>query len=178
MPTPVRNVKPTRPASGEKPNRIAPVAPVKPTCDSAWPANVCPRSTRKNPTVPASTAAMPEAANAVRMKSYSSMGAMGVIFVAMRLTLDFDAFVGRHHEIAVPGANDFDPGAIEARQHRPVDDVVDGADHRCARPQIKNPVDGVDQRVELVRAEHDRDLEVVANALRGFDDALLMRGIE
>src|SRR6516165_5580557 len=109
MPTPVRNVKPMRPASGEKPNSTAPVAPVKPACDKACPAKVCPRRTRKNPTVPASTAAMPEAAKAVRMKSYSSMGAVGVIFVAMRLALDFDAFVGRHHEIAVPGANDLDP---------------------------------------------------------------------
>ena len=100
MPIPATKVKPTRPASGDRPNRIAPVAPVKPTCDSAWPANVCPRSTRKNPTVPASTAAMPEATKAVRMKSYSSMGVVGMVIVAMRVALDVD--VARHDVIAIP----------------------------------------------------------------------------
>ena len=69
IPTPVTKVKPTSPAKGERPIRIAPVAPVKPTCESAWPAKVWPRRTRKKPTAPASTAAIPAAAKAVRMKS-------------------------------------------------------------------------------------------------------------
>ena len=54
MAIPATRVKPTRPPSGESPNSTAPVAPVKPTCESAWPAKVWPRSTRKNPTIPAS----------------------------------------------------------------------------------------------------------------------------
>src|ERR1700752_4176120 len=108
MPTPTRAVKPTRPASGEKPNRTAPVAPAKPACESAWPAKVCPRSTRKNPTVPARIAAIPDATKAVRMKSYSSMSAVGMMIVTMRLALDVDAVVGRHHEIAVLDVDDFD----------------------------------------------------------------------
>src|SRR5271157_1647808 len=123
MPTPVRNVKPTRPANGDRPNSTAPVAPVKPVCESAWPAKVCPRSTRKNPTVPASTAAIPEAAKAVRMKSYSNMGVVAVvrmvvgIVVAMRLALDVN--VARHDEIAVSDVDDFDVRAIETREHGP-----------------------------------------------------------
>src|SRR5271166_3060631 len=182
MPTPTRTVKPTRPASGEKPNSTAPVASVKPACESAWPAKVWPRNTRKNPTVPARIAAIPEARKAVRMKSYSNMRVVVIVrmlvglVMSMRVALDVD--IARHHEIAVLGANDLDQRSIEARQHRAGDDLVDRADHRRARPQIKNPVDGVDQRVELVRAEHDRDLEIVANPPRGFDDALLMRGVE
>src|SRR6202021_1980199 len=161
--------------SGERPNRIAPVAPVKPTCDSAWPAKVCPRSTRKNPTVPASTAAMPEATKAVRMKSYSSM-AVGMVIVAMRVPLDVD--VAGHHEIAILDAHHFDRRAIEARQHRPVNDVVDRPDHRLAPAEIEHAVDRVDQRIELVGAEQDRNLQIVADAPCGFNDALLMRRVE
>src|SRR5271157_4568106 len=180
IPTPATRVKPASPANGERPNNTAPVAPVKPTWESAWPAKVCPRSTRKKPTVPARIAAIPEAAKAVRMKSYSNMGVVVIVrrpmvmVVAMRLAFDVD--VARHHEIAVFDVDDFDVGAVKARQHRPRHDLVDRADHRRARSEIENPVDGVDQRIELVRDEHDRDLEIVTSAPRGFDDALLMRG--
>ena len=47
MPTPAATVIPTRPHNGDTPTSTAPVAPVKPTCDRAWPAKVWPRSTRK-----------------------------------------------------------------------------------------------------------------------------------
>src|SRR5580658_4237977 len=123
IPIPLRNVKPTRPASGESPNRTAPVAPVKPTCDSAWPAKVWPRSTRKKPTVPARIAATPDAAKAVRMKSYSNMdvvvivrGSNRVMVVAMRVALDVD--VARHDVVAVLDAHDLDFRLVEARKHR------------------------------------------------------------
>src|SRR5208282_5147846 len=140
MPTPTKVVKPTRPASGEKPNSTAPVAPVKPACERAWPANVCPRSTRKKPTVPARIAAIPEAAKAVRMKSYSKMGVVVIVrrpmlmVVAMRLAFDVD--VARHHEIAVFDVDDFDVGAVKARQHRPRHDLVDRADQRLAQEHL------------------------------------------
>jgi hypothetical protein len=47
----------------------APVAPAKPICDSACPAKVCPRITRKKPTSPDTTATIPAAAKALVMKS-------------------------------------------------------------------------------------------------------------
>src|SRR6202162_3114706 len=175
MPMPLTKGKPTKPASGDRPNRTTPVAQVKPTCDSAWPGNVCPRSTRKNPTVPASTAASPEATKAVRMKSYSSM-AVGMVIVAMRVALDVD--VAGHHEIAILDAHHFDRRAIEARQHRPVNDVVDRPDHRLAPAEIEHAVDRVYQRIELVGAEQDRNLQIVADAPCGFNDALLVRRVE
>src|SRR5277367_4577496 len=150
MPIPLMKVKPTKPASGDRPNRTAPVAPVKPTCDSAWPANVCPRSTRKKPTVPASTAAMPEATKAVRMKSYSSM-AVGMVIVAMRVALDVD--VARHDVIAISDAHDFDLRAVETRQHRSGDDVVDRPDHGLTPAKIEDPVNRIDQWIELMGAE-------------------------
>ena len=55
--------------------------------------------------MPASTAASPEATNAVRMKSYSSMGAVGMI-VAMRVMLDVD--IARHDVEAILEAHDLD----------------------------------------------------------------------
>src|SRR5277367_956783 len=183
MPIPLTKVKPTSPASGDRPNSTAPVAPVKPTCESAWPAKVWPRSTRKNPTVPARIAARPDAAKAVRMKSYSSMGvvaivrmAVPVVIVAVRVALDVD--VPGHDEIAILDVDDLDIRPIEARQHRSSDDLFDGADHRCSPAEIEHPVDGVDQGIELVSAEQDRDLEVVADASGDFDHVLLMRRIE
>ena len=90
-------MKPTRPASGERPNSAAPVAPVKPTCDSAWPAKVWPRSTRKNPTVPASkrrhARGRESGAHEIVFKHGRRRGrANGVIvvIVAMRVALDVD----------------------------------------------------------------------------------------
>src|SRR5271154_2742040 len=145
MPTPTRAVKPTRPANGDRPNSTAPVAPVKPACESAWPAKVCPRSTRKNPTVPASTAATPEAAKAVRMKSYSSMGAVAVVrvsvmvVVAMRFALD--VHLARHHEIAVLDVDDLDISPVEARQHWSGDHLLHRADHCPSPAEIKHPID-------------------------------------
>src|SRR5271166_3740538 len=118
IPTPATSVKPTRPANGERPNNTAPVAPVKPTWDSAWPAKVCPRSTRKKPTAPARTAAIPDAAKAVRMKSYSNMGVVAIarrpkrlVFVTVRIAFNLD--LGRHDEVAILDVDDFDVRAIE-----------------------------------------------------------------
>ena len=42
---PAASVAADSPHSGGRPISTAPVAPVKPTWDSAWPANVWPRST-------------------------------------------------------------------------------------------------------------------------------------
>src|SRR6202167_1354049 len=175
IPIPATKVKPTRPASGDRPNRIAHVPPVNPPCDSSWPANVCPRSTRKNPTVPASTAASPEATKAVRIKSYSNM-AVGMVIVAMRVALDVAA--ARHDVIAIPDAHDFDLSAIEAREHGSGDDVVDRPDHGLTPAKIEDPVNCIDQGIELMGAEQDGDLEVVANAPGDIDHALLMRGVK
>ena len=102
-------------------------------------------------------------------------GCMGRV-VAVRLALDVD--VAGHDEIAVPDPHDLDLRAVEARQHRAGHDLLDRADHRAAAAQIEHPVDGVDERVELVGAEQDRDLEVVADAPGDLDHALLVGGIE
>src|SRR5271157_5753025 len=149
IPTPVRNVKPTRPANGDRPNSTAPVAPANPACESAWPAKVCPRSTRKNPTVPASTAATPEAAKAERMKSYSSMGVVAIVGMVVAVRLALDLHVAGHDEIALPDPYDLDLRAVEARQHRAGHHLLDRTDHRRAAAEVEHPIDGVDERIEL-----------------------------
>ena len=98
------------------------------------------------------------------------------LVVAVGLALDVD--VAGHDEVAVPDPYDLDLRAVEARQHRAGHDLLDRADHGGAGAEVEHPVDGVDQRVELVRAEHDRDLEVVADAPGDLDHALLVGGIE
>ena len=66
----------------------------------------------------------------------------------------------------------------QAREHRPGHHLVDRADHRRTGAEIEDPLYRIDQRIELVRAEHDRDLEIVADPPRDLDHALLVRGIE
>ncbi len=99
-----------------------------------------------------------------------------MVIVAMRVALDVD--VAGHHEIAILDAHDLDRRAVETRQHRSGDDVVDRPDHRLAPAEIEHAVDRIDQRIELVGAEQNRNLQIVANAPCGFNDALLMRRVE
>ena len=82
------------------------------------------------------------------------------VVVTVRVALDVDA--ARHDEEAVPHPHDLDFGVVEARQDGAGDDVLDRADDRLAGAEIEHPVDGVDERVEFVGAEQDRELEVVA----------------
>src|SRR5579872_4773536 len=107
---------------------------------------------------------MVAAANALRMKSYSSMAGMRVVMpvrmqrvriVAMAVAFQFVA--ARHHEDAAFDPHDFDLGAIEAGQHGPGDDFIDGAERRLAAAEIEYAVDGAEQRIEFVRAEQHGD---------------------
>ena len=98
------------------------------------------------------------------------------VLVTVRVALDVD--VAGHDEEAVLDAHHLDLRAVEARKHRSGDDFVDGADHRRAGAEIEHAVDRVDQRIELVGAEDDRDLQFVAQPPRDVDDVLLVGRIE
>src|SRR5579863_1378817 len=105
-------------------------------------------------------------------------GPMAVIafFVAMRVALD--VVVARHHEDAAADPHNLDLGPIEARQSRAGDDLVDRAEHGLAGAEIEDAIDRMDQWIKLMGAEEDCDLELVAEALRGLDNAFLMGGIK
>src|SRR5664279_3891044 len=152
---PAASVKPTRPHSGARPIRPAPVAPANPICDSAWLAKVCPRITRKKPTMPDTTATMPAAAKALFMNSYWNMSVM-VMLVAVVLmhvigALDVEAV--RHHEDVAFGAHHPDVGAVQTRKHRRGHHVVDRAQHRLLVAEIEHAVERSQQLIEFVRAE-------------------------
>ena len=71
-----------------------------------------------------------------------------------------------------------DRRAVERRQHRLGDHLVDGADRRLAAAEIEHLVDGAQQRVDLVRAEQHGDAELARDVAHQLDDAALMRRIE
>src|SRR5215471_21064992 len=96
MPTPAASVMPTRPHNGDTPISTAPVAPAKPTCDSACPAKVCARSTRKKPVSPHTTDTIAAAAKAFCMKSYVNMVLAVIVLVGVVLHV----VAARHHEDA------------------------------------------------------------------------------
>src|SRR5690348_11487903 len=114
MPMPAASVSAISPHNGDTPIRIAPVAPSNPTCESAWPAKLCARSTRKKPTRPQTTATMPAAANALCMKSYVNMAPVMV----MLMRVAFQVVAARHDEDAPVHAQHVDVGAVETGQHR------------------------------------------------------------
>src|ERR1700722_15190298 len=174
MPIPARSVRATSPHSGAIPNSTAPVAPAKPTCDSAWPAKVCARSTRKNPTRPQTTATIPAAANGFCMKSYVNMvlAMVGLVRIALHVVAtghDEDAAVHMHH---------LDFGTIETRQHRSADDIVHGAQRGMAGAEVKHTIKRAEQRVDLMRAEQHRNAEFLLQRPGQLDHRALMMRIE
>src|SRR3984885_10867687 len=165
MPMPAASVRTINPHSGDRPNSTAPVAPAKPTCDSAWPAKVCARSTRKKPTSPETTATMPAAANAFCMKSYMNM----VPAMVMLVRIAFDIIAARHHKDAPVYAHHVDRGTVEPRQHGAGDDLFDRADRGVAAAEIQYAIQCTQQRIDLVRAEQYRQAELLLQRACQFD---------
>src|SRR5271169_4428183 len=100
---------------------------------------------------------MVAAAKAFCMKSYSSIVPVrsllivrmrGPVFVAMHVA--FHVVAAGHDEDTTLQADDVDLGAVEARQHRPRDHFVDGAERRLPPAEIKHAVERAEQRVQLV----------------------------
>src|SRR5579875_2872551 len=162
-------LKATRPQSGLIPTSAAPVAPAKPTWESAWPAKLRLRSTRKTPTVPATMATMAPAAKAVRMKSKSSI-------VAMRLRLDLA--LGRDDENATLEPEDLDRHAIEPREHLARHHLLDAPERRLAPAEIEHPVHRAEEEIEVVGGEEHGDAELALDAADQGDNRMLEMRIE
>ena len=71
-----------------------------------------------------------------------------------------------HDENAAFQADDLDRGAIQARQHRAGDHLVDGAERRMPIAEIQHAVERAQQRVQLMRAEQHGDPEFGLQRLR------------
>src|SRR5512146_1156934 len=117
------SVKASSPHRGLAPMSTAPVAPAKPTCDSACPAKVRFRSTRKKPTAPAQTATPLPARNALRMNSYSSI-----------VAVDLDQTEPRNDDDPVVHAQHVDGRAVEPGEHLAGDHLLHGAERGVALP--------------------------------------------
>src|SRR5438046_3009997 len=161
MAIPAASVKARRPHSALMPRSIAPAAPAKPTCDSAWLAKIRLRSTRKNPTAPPTIATALPATKALRMNSYSSIVTMG---------FGFDQTLSGNDNDAVFYAQYVDGCSIESREHFRRDHLVHGTERSVALAEIEHAVHGIEQGVELVRGEQHRHAFVMLNALHQRDD--------
>src|SRR5215469_15573255 len=119
---------------------------------------------------------MVAAANALRMKSYSSMAGMPVMMpVPMRrvrvvaMIVAFQLVTARHHEDAALDPDDFDLRAVKAGQHRAGDDFVDGAERGLAAAEIKHAIDGAEQGIELMSAEQHGDPQLALQRFHQTD---------
>src|SRR5438034_498964 len=169
MMIPAPSVKARRPHSAPMPRRIAPAAPAKPTCDSACPAKIRFRSTRKNPTAPPTIATALPAMKALRMNSYSSIVAMG---------FGFDHTLSGNDNDAVLYAQYIDGCSVEPGEHFRRDHLVHGTEGSVALAEVEHTIHGVEQRVELVGGEEHRHAFAMLNALHQRDDRLLEMRIE
>src|SRR5581483_3783806 len=115
---------------------------------------------------------MPAAAKAFTMKSYSSISSIVPVLAFL------DIMLARHHEDAAAEPHHLDLRAVEPRQNRAGDDLLDGAERRLPVAEIQHAVEGPEQRVELVRREEDRHAVVALQTLGELDDGRLMRRIE
>src|SRR6516165_5242820 len=123
---------------------------------------------RKDPTAPETTATMPPARKALRMKSYSSMA----------MSVGFEEPVCREHDNAAVDAQHVDGCAVELGEHVAGDDLVDGAQARPAAPEIEHPVHRAKQRIKLVRSEEHCHTIALLDVSNQLDDALLEVRVE
>src|SRR5215469_3619853 len=123
---------------------------------------------------------MPAAANAFRIKSYSSMIVRqneergGVSVVAVRFVLYIVST--RHHKDPSVDMDDIDLGAIEPREHRGRNHLIDRPQRRLAATEIEHPINSAEKRVQFVRGEQNCHPKLVLQSLRERDDLTLVTG--
>jgi hypothetical protein len=85
------------------------------------------------------------------------VGVTVLVTVLMTMRIALDVEIAGHDEYAAADAHDFDLRAIETRQGRAGDDLVNRAEHRPARAKVQDAIDRPQKRIELMRAEEDGD---------------------
>src|SRR5690242_21009504 len=84
----------------------------------------------------------------------------------------------QHYEDAVPQAQNLDLRAVQSREHRSRDHLIDRAERCLAASKVEHPIERAEQRIELVGAEQYRDSELLLQRLDQRNDVALMWGIE
>src|ERR1700749_376933 len=124
---------------------------------------------------------MPAAAKALRMKSYSSMAGMNSrpsvrisdrLFVPVSIALH--VLVARHDKNPSVHPDHLDLVAIETRQHRAGDHLLDRPKRRLPTPEIEHAIKRPEQRVQLMRAEDHGDAKLHLQRFHQFHHAALM----
>src|SRR2546430_7752020 len=176
---------PKYPTATGTPARLAADAPVKAVTDSVCPANVWRRSTMTHPITPAITATIVPAASACCMNGNAKSARTSVTGlhespVKTELVSMVPVQVGctDHYEPSVGRAEDFDRDAVQRAERLSRDDLLRRPFDRRAAGEVDDAVEVADDRVHVVRDEHD------CNALLGADsayerrDADLIRKVE
>src|SRR5215468_5297819 len=114
--------------------------------------------------------------NALVMKSYASMAAVGV--VVMKMVGSLDVASARDDENMSVCANNIDVGAVEARENRGRDHVFDGPESGLTAAQIKNAIKRREKLIQLMRGEHHRNASLATEASDEVDLVLLMLVVE
>src|SRR5262245_5479476 len=113
----------------------------------------------------------------VMMLSMIVVVAMTMIMV-MHVIHPLHVAAARHHENMAVSAEDLDFGAIQSRQHRRIDTLVHLAKPRLPIAEIQNTVERAEQLVELVGAEQNGDLSLVANGAHDVNRDFLMARVK
>src|SRR4051794_35667067 len=103
---------------------------------------------------------------------------MVMMIVLVEMGAGFDLMRARKDEDVPAGADYLDRSAVEAREHRRRDHLVNRAERRLAAAEIKHPVDRTEQLVQFVSTEKDCDLHLPGEPPREVDDRLLIAWVE
>ena len=98
--------------------------------------------------------------------------------VIVRMLGVLDAAAARQHEDLSIDAHHVDVGAVELRQDRRVNDLVNGAERGAAIAEIEHPIKRADQLVDLMSAEQHRDIALARKAANQIDNSFLIVIIE
>jgi len=110
-----------------------------------------------------------------------------VMVMAMRVAMNivivqviaaFDVPSARHYEDMAIGPHDLDFGAIESREHRCFNHLVNGSEHRLAIAEVKYAIESPEQLIELVGAEEHSDPAPAADLPDDVDHDFLMARVE
>ena len=101
-----------------------------------------------------------------------------VVTMVMQMVGALDVASARQHEDMAVGAHDLDLGAVELRQHRGRNHLIDGAERGVTVAEIEHAIERADQLIELVGAEQDRDVTLAGEATNQIDDCLLIAIVE
>jgi hypothetical protein len=103
---------------------------------------------------------------------------MRLFVMLVPVVVPFDVLPRGHHEDPAIEMHHFDRRAIEPRQHRTGNDLVDRAQRRLAAAEIEHAIDRAQQRVQFMGTEQDGDAQFDLKRFDQVDNLALVVRIE